>query len=75
MGACRCPPDDGPPAPLLHFATLPLLQPSEKRPRLDPKEAAKAKAAESRQANKAAKMAKEAQGMRKLSSFFTARPK
>lgn len=41
---------------------------------MDPKEAAKAKAAEARQANKAAKLAKEASGMRKLSSFFAARP-
>lgn len=45
--------------------------PEAKRPRLDPKEAAKAKAAESRAAAKVAKMAKEAAGMRKLSSFFT----
>lgn len=50
-------------------------QPSEKRARLDPKEAAKQKAAEARQAAKAAKLAKEASGMRKLSAFFTARPK
>lgn len=48
-------------------------QPTEKKPRLDPKEAAKQKAAESRQASKAAKMAKEAAGMRKLSAFFTPR--
>ena len=33
------------------------------------------KAAEARQATKAAKLAKEAAGMRKLSSFFTKRPK
>ena len=46
-------------------------QPSQaKRPRFDPKEAAKAKAAEARAATKAAKIAKEASGMRKLSSFF-----
>ena len=45
--------------------------PEAKKPRLDPKEMAKAKAAESRAATKAAKMAKEASGMRKLSSFFT----
>ena len=37
---------------------------------MDPKEAAKAKAAEARQAAKAAKLAKEAAGMRKLSAFF-----
>ncbi|KAL4447480.1 hypothetical protein ABPG75_004699 [Micractinium tetrahymenae] len=49
-------------------------QPSEKKPRLDPKEAAKHKAAEARQAAKAAKLAKEASGMRKLSSFFGPRP-
>ena len=41
---------------------------------IDPKTAAKAKAAESRQQNKAAKMAKEASGMRKLSAFFTTKP-
>ncbi|KAL4434615.1 hypothetical protein ABPG77_002738 [Micractinium sp. CCAP 211/92] len=50
-------------------------QPSEKKARMDPKEAAKQKAAESRQAAKAAKLAKEASGMRKLSAFFAARPK
>ncbi|PSC68408.1 ribonuclease H2 subunit B [Micractinium conductrix] len=49
--------------------------PTEKKVRLDPKEAAKLKAAESRQANKQAKLAKEASGMRKLSSFFAPRPK
>ena len=41
-----------------------------KRPRYDPKEAAKVKAAAARQEAKAAKIAKEAAGMRKLSSFF-----
>lgn len=51
-------------------APCPIPQPTNKRPRMDPKEAAKAKAAESRQANKAAKLAKEAAGMRKLSAFF-----
>lgn len=45
-------------------------QPVDKRPRLDPKELAKQKAAETRQAAKAAKLAKEASGMRKLSAFF-----
>lgn len=53
----------------------PAVQPSEKRARVDPKEAAKQKAAEARQAAKAAKLAKEASGMRKLSAFFTPRPK
>lgn len=40
---------------------------------LTPAEAAKLKAAESRQLNKAAKAAKEAAGMRKLSGFFKPR--
>lgn len=52
-----------------------LIMPSQdreaKKPRLDPAAAAKAKALEARQAAKAAKLAKEAAGMRKLSSFFT----
>lgn len=52
-------------------ATLAIPQPTtDKRPRLDPKEAAKQKAADTRQAAKAAKLAKEAAGMRKLSAFF-----
>jgi ribonuclease H2 subunit B len=42
-----------------------------KRPRFDPKEAAKAKAQAARAEAKAAKIAKEAAGMRKLSSFFS----
>ncbi|KAL4537198.1 hypothetical protein Ndes2437B_g08347 [Nannochloris sp. 'desiccata'] len=42
-----------------------------KRPRYDPKEAAKAKAQAARQEARAAKIAKEASGMRKLSSFFS----
>eukprot|EP00887_Chlorella_sp_A99_P003218 scaffold9.g3218.t1 len=46
-----------------------------KRVRLDPKEAAKQKAAQKRQEEKAAKAAKEAAGMRKLSSFFKPKPK
>ncbi|GAB4822260.1 hypothetical protein N2152v2_009306 [Parachlorella kessleri] len=56
----------------------------EKRPKLDPKgsstmqldpkEAAKQKAAESRLASKNAKLAKEASSMRKLSSFFKPDP-
>ncbi|PRW60264.1 ribonuclease H2 subunit B [Chlorella sorokiniana] len=50
-------------------------QSSEKKPRVDPKEAAKAKAAEARQAAKAAKLAKEAAGMRKLSAFFKPKAK
>lgn len=50
-------------------------QSTEKKPRVDPKEAAKAKAAESRQAAKAAKLAKEAAGMRKLSAFFKPKAK
>lgn len=41
-----------------------------KRPRIDPKAVAKAKAAELRAATKAAKLAKDASGMRKLSAFF-----
>jgi ribonuclease H2 subunit B len=45
--------------------------PEAKRPRFDPKEAAKAKAQAARQEAKAAKIAKEASGMRKLSSFFS----
>ncbi len=61
-------------ANLIYIHSFLALQPSEKKARLDPKEAAKAKAQESRQANKAAKLAKEASGMRKLSSFFSARP-
>lgn len=62
--------------PLVPPCTVPCLglQPSEKKARMDPKEAAKQKAAESRQAAKAAKLAKEASGMRKLSAFFAARP-
>lgn len=59
------------PRPLL----LSVLQPSEKKVRMDPKEAAKQKAAESRAATKQAKLVKEAAGMRKLSSFFAPRPK
>lgn len=47
----------------------------KKRPRLDPKAIAKAKAAEGRAAIRAAKLAKEACGMRKLSSFFQPRTK
>ncbi|KAI7835459.1 hypothetical protein COHA_010634 [Chlorella ohadii] len=50
-------------------------QSTEKKPRVDPKEAAKAKAAEARQAAKAAKLAKEASGMRKLSAFFQPKAK
>ncbi|KAL4856766.1 Ribonuclease H2 subunit B [Chlorella vulgaris] len=46
------------------------VKPTEKKPRMDPKEAAKLKAAESRQATKVAKLAKEASNMRKLSAFF-----
>jgi ribonuclease H2 subunit B len=46
-------------------------RPETKRPRFDPKEAAKAKAQAARQEAKAAKAAKEAAGMRKLSSFFS----
>jgi ribonuclease H2 subunit B len=42
-----------------------------KRSKVDPKEAAKAKAMESRAAAKAAKLAKDAVGMKKMSSFFT----
>lgn len=42
-----------------------------KRSKVDPKEAAKVKAMESRAAAKAAKLAKDAVGMRKMSSFFT----
>ena len=49
-----------------------LLQPQEKRVRLDPKEAARQKAAATRQAAKVDKMKKEASGMRKLSAFFGA---
>ena len=41
---------------------------------LDPKEAAKQKAAESRLASKNAKLAKEASSMRKLSAFFKPKP-
>ncbi|KAL6771954.1 hypothetical protein ACKKBG_A28420 [Auxenochlorella protothecoides x Auxenochlorella symbiontica] len=44
-----------------------------KRKKLTPAEAAKLKAAESRQLNKAAKAAKEAAGTRKLSGFFKPR--
>lgn len=40
--------------------------------RLDPKEAARQKAAATRQAAKVDKMKKEASGMRKLSAFFGA---
>lgn len=42
-----------------------------KRPRFDPKQAAKLKAAEARKEAKTAKRMKEAEGMRKLSSFFS----
>ncbi len=50
-------------------------QPDAKRPRtFDPKEAARAKAAEARVAARAAKAAKEAKTMRKLSSFFGKKP-
>jgi ribonuclease H2 subunit B len=45
-------------------------RPNEKRARLDPKELAKTKAAAKRQEERAAKLAKEAAGMRKLSAFF-----
>jgi hypothetical protein len=65
--------------PSLHCAHPPssataaaLLQPQEKRVRLDPKEAARQKAAATRQAAKVDKMKKEASGMRKLSAFFGA---
>lgn len=47
----------------------------KKRPRFDPKAMAKTKAAEGRAALKAAKLAKEASGMRKLSSFFQPKTK
>jgi ribonuclease H2 subunit B len=50
-------------------------QPDAKRPRtFDPKEAARAKAAEARVAARVAKAAKEAKTMRKLSSFFGKKP-
>ena len=68
----------GPPLLLLTSSTqsytkpdgCPLLFPVQ----IDPKEAAKAKAAESRLATKEAARAKEASKMRKLSSFFTKKP-
>ncbi|KAK2075807.1 hypothetical protein QBZ16_001548 [Prototheca wickerhamii] len=51
-------------------------EPEAKKPKAqaNPKELAKLKAAEARQATKAAKLAKEAAGMRKLSGFFTVKP-
>lgn len=42
------------------------------RAKLDPKEAARRKAEEGRAEAKAARMAKQAEGTRKISSFFTA---
>lgn len=74
MDAAAVPLPDGVPA---DYDTSALVQQQHnssqdaKRPRFDPKEAAKAKAAEARQAAKAAKEAKEAKTMRTLGSFFT----
>lgn len=48
----------------------PINENETKRAKVDPKVAAKAKAMESRAAAKAAKLAKDAAGMRKMSSFF-----
>lgn len=45
-------------------------QPSEKRPRLDPKAAALAKAAEARATKAAEVRAKQAEGTKKISAFF-----
>lgn len=59
--------------PLEPLHQLPNEGPAEKRQRLDPKEIAKQKAATARHEAKAAKLAKEASSMRKLSSFFTPR--
>jgi hypothetical protein len=53
----------------------PRIESDAKRQRLDPKAAAKAKAAEQRQATKTAKLAKEAAGMRTMSSFFGGKSK
>lgn len=58
-------------APPLYSSDVAFDRPEAKRPRFDPKEAAKAKAQAARQEAKAAKIAKEASGMRKLSSFFS----
>jgi len=62
------------PPPLYNF-DVEFDRPDAKRPRFDPKEAAKVKAQAARQEAKAAKIAKEASGMRKLSSFFSKKSK
>lgn len=56
----------------LNYDTTERFLPSEaKRPRLDPKEAARSKAAKDRAEAKKKAAAKEAAGMRKMSNFFT----
>jgi len=60
--------------PAAYMPRTHAIDPSNKKPRLDPAAAAKAKAAESRHVAKAAKLAKEAAGMSKLSRFFGAQP-
>eukprot|EP00878_Enallax_costatus_P010503 GHUV01010966.1.p1 GENE.GHUV01010966.1~~GHUV01010966.1.p1 ORF type:complete len:282 (+),score=86.47 GHUV01010966.1:441-1286(+) len=59
--------------PALATVNQPLADTAEKRPKLDPKEAARKKAEETRAAAAAAKLKKDAAGTKKISSFFSAK--